>query len=112
MTTRLDYEQESPHKADSPLSYDVEEGELSSGSVRSSPGTIRDNASECSTQTDDYIDKSHPQETVTTMRVEVENKTSEHFTQTAFNQKTPQEIARIIYEKKLLNLNHRMEAET
>ena len=72
------------------LSYDVEEGELSSGSGRSSPGTIRDNASECSTQTDDYIDNSHPQETVTTMRVEVENTTSDYFTQTALNQKTPQ----------------------
>ena len=42
---------ESPYQADSPHSYDVEEGELSSGSGRSSPGTIRDNASECGTQT-------------------------------------------------------------
>ena len=63
MASRMDYEQESPYKADSPLSYEVEEGELSSGSGRSSPGTIRDNESECSTQTDDYIDNSHPQET-------------------------------------------------
>ena len=85
MTSRVDYEQESPHKADSPLSYHVEEGELSSGTGRSSPGTIRDRASECSTQTDDYIDNSHPQETVTTMRVEVENTTPEQFTQTALN---------------------------
>ena len=99
MASRMDYEQESPYKADSPFSYDEEEGELSSGSGHSSPGTIRDNASECSIQTDDYIDNSHPQETVTTMRVEVENRTSEQFTQTALNQKTPQGIARIISEK-------------
>ena len=99
MASRMDYEQESPYKADSPLSYDVEEGELSSGSGRSSPGAIKDNASECSTQTDELIDNSHPQETVTTMGVEVENTTSEQFTQTALNQQTPQEIARIISEK-------------
>ena len=99
MASRMDYENESAYKADSPLSYDLEEGELSSGSGRSSPGTIRDNASECSTQTDDNIDNSHPQETVTTMRLEVENTTSEEFTHTALNQKTPQEIARIIFEK-------------
>ena len=49
----MDYEHESPYKADSPLSYDVEEGELSSGSGGSSPGTIRDTASECGTPTDD-----------------------------------------------------------
>ena len=91
MVSRMDYEQESPYKADSLLSYDVEEGELSSASGRSSPGTIRDNAFEYSTQTDDYIDNSHPQETVTTMSVEVENTTSEQYTQTALNQKTPQE---------------------
>ena len=48
MASNMEYE------ADSPLSYDVEEGELSSGSGRSSPGTIRDNASECSSQTDEY----------------------------------------------------------
>ena len=65
----MKYENESPYKADSPLSYDVEEGELSSGSGRSIPGTIRDNATEFGTQTDDHIDNSHPQETVTTMRV-------------------------------------------
>ena len=46
MVSRMDYEQESPYKADSLLSYDVEEGELSSASGHSSPGTIRDNASE------------------------------------------------------------------
>ena len=48
----MDFEYESAYRADSPLSYDVEEGELSSGSGRSSPGTVRDNASTCSTQTD------------------------------------------------------------
>ena len=95
----MDYQNESPYKADSPLSYDVEEGELSSGSGRSSPGTIRDNACECGTQTDDHIDKSHPRETVKTMRVEVENTRCEQLTQTALNQQTPQEIARIISEK-------------
>ena len=95
----MDYKNESPYKADSPLSYDVEVGELSSGSGRSSPGTIRNNATECGTQTDDHIDNSHPQETVNTMRVEVENTRSEQFTQTALNQQTPQEIARIFSEK-------------
>ena len=99
MASRMDYEQESLYKADSPLSYDVEEAELSSGSGRSSPGTIRDNATECGTQRDDHIDNSIPQETVTTMRVEVENTRSEQFTQTALNQQTPQEIARINSEK-------------
>ena len=81
------------HEADSPLCYDVEDGELSSGSGRSSPGTIRDNASECSTQTDEY------NETVTSMRVEVDNSTTVQQTQTALNQPTPQEIARIIAKK-------------
>ena len=95
----MDYEPESPYKADSPFSHDVEEGELSSGPGRFSPGTIRDNASECGTQTDDHVDIIHPQETVTTMRVEVKNTRSEQFTQTALNQQTPQEIARIISEK-------------
>ena len=38
MATGMDYE--------SPYIYEVEEGELSSGSGRSSPGTVRDNASE------------------------------------------------------------------
>ena len=81
------------YDADSPLSYDVEEGELSSGSGRSSPGTIRDNASECSTQTDGY------NETVTSMRVEVHNSTADQQTQKALNQSRPQEIAHIIAEK-------------
>ena len=89
MASRMDYKIESPYKTDSPLSYDVEEGELSPGSGRSSPGTIRDNASDCSTQTDDHFD--HPQDRVTTMRIEVENVTSEQQTQT--NQCTPKEIA-------------------
>ena len=94
MASRMDYEIESPYKTVSPLSYDVEEGELSPGSGRSSPGTIRDNASDCSTQTDDNFD--HPQDRVTTMRIEVENATSEQQTQT--NQRTPQEIANHISE--------------
>ena len=94
MASRMDYEIESTYKTDSPLSYDVEEGELSPGSGRSSPGTIRDNASDCSTQTDDNFD--HPQDRVTTMRIEVENTTSEQQTQT--NQRTPQEIANHISE--------------
>ena len=89
MTSRMDYEIESPYKTDSPLSYDVEEGERSPGSGRSSPGTIRDNASNCSTQTVDLFD--HPQDRVTTMGIEVKNVTSEQQTQT--NQRTPQEIA-------------------
>ena len=72
----------------------MEEGELSPGSGRSSPGTIRDNASDCSTQTDDNFD--HPQDRVTTMRIEVENATSEQQTQN--NQRTPQEIANHISE--------------
>ena len=38
MASNMEYE------ANTPLSYEVEEGELSSGSGRSSPGTIRDNA--------------------------------------------------------------------
>ena len=93
MASRMDYEIESPYKADSPLSYDVEEGELSPGSGRSSPGTIRDNASDCSTQTDGHFD--HPQDRLTTMRIEVENATSEQQT----NQRTPQEIANHISEQ-------------
>ena len=94
MTSRMDYEIESPYKTDSPLSYDVEEGELSPGSGRSRPGTIRDNASECSTQTDNHFD--HPRDRVTTMRIEEENVTSEQQTQT--NQRKPQEIANHISE--------------
>ena len=91
----MDYEIESPYKTDSPLSYDVEEGELSPGSERSSPGKIRDNASDCSTQTDDNFD--NPQNRVTTMRIEAEKATSEQQTQT--NQRTPQEIANHISEQ-------------
>ena len=94
MASRMDYEIESPYKTDSPLSYDVEEGELRPGSGRSSPGTIRDNASDCSTQKDDNFD--HPQGLVTTMRIEVENATSAQQTQTG--QRTPQEIANHISE--------------
>ena len=94
MASRMDYEIESPYKTDCPLSYDVEEGELSPGSGRSSPGKIRDNASNCSTQTDDNFD--HPQDRVTTMRIEAENTTSAQQTQT--NQRTPQEIANHISE--------------
>ena len=48
MATGMEYE--SPYKSDSPFSYEVEEGELSSGSGRSSPGTVRDNASDCGMQ--------------------------------------------------------------
>ena len=59
MTSKMEY------LADSPLTYDVEGGELGSG--LSSPGTIRENASECSTQTDDYND------TMTTRRADVNN---------------------------------------
>ena len=83
------------YKADSPLSYDVEEGELSSG--RSSPGTIRENASECSKGTDDYNDS------VTTMTVEVDNDNTpqQPNNRTVLNQPIPLEIAR-----KLLNTGH------
>ena len=94
MASRMEHEIESPYKTDSPLSYDVEEGELSPGSGRSSPGTIRNNASDCSTQTDDNFD--HPQDRVTTMRIEMGNATSEQ--QTQANQRTPQEIANHISE--------------
>ena len=52
------------------------------------------NASDCSTQTDDNFD--HPQDRVITMRIEVENATSTKQTQT--NQRTPQEIANHISE--------------
>ena len=93
----MDYEPETPYRADSPLSYDVEEGELSSGSGRSSPGTIRDNTSDCSTQTDDRFD--NPHDRITTMRVEVECATSDQHTQTALNQPAPKEIAQVIKEQ-------------
>ena len=91
MASKMEYEPESPYKA--PLSYDVEEGELSCGSGRSSPGTIRDNNLECHKQTDEYV------ETVTSMRVELDNTNNEQYTQTALNQLIPQDIARIIAEK-------------
>ena len=87
MATGMDYD--SPYKADSPFSYEVEEGELSSGSGRSSRGTIRDNASDCGTQTDDQM--GNIDETVTTMRVHLDN--------TPENTQTPQEIARKIKNK-------------
>ena len=87
MATGMEYE--SPYKSDSPFSYEVEEGELSSGSGRSSPGTVRDNASDCGTQTDDQME--NISETVTTMRVHLDN--TQQITQ------TPQEIARKIKNK-------------
>ena len=60
----------------------------------SSPGTIRENASECSTQTEEYDER------LTTIRVEVTNEsTSEQQTQTAPDQPTPMEIARINREQ-------------
>ena len=90
MASSMDYEPESPYKVDSPFSYDVEEGELSSESGRSRPGTIRDNASDCSTQTNDQMGTTNDK--VTTMRVELNN-TPEQNTQ------TPQEIARKIKDK-------------
>ena len=96
MAHKMDYEPENPYRADSPLSYDVEEGELSSGSGRSSPGTIRDNASDCSTQTVDRFD--NPNDRITTMRVEMECATSDQHTQTALNQPAPKEIAQVIKE--------------
>ena len=83
----MDYD--SPYKVDSPFNYDVVEGELSPGSGRSSPGTIRDNASDCGTQTDDQM--GNTDETVTTMRVHLDN--------TPENTQTPQEIARKIRNK-------------
>ena len=86
MASKMEYE------ADSPLSYVVEEGELGLG--RPSPGTVRENASECSIQTDDY------NETMTTMRVEVNNdSTPEQQNQTALHQPAPLEIARINAER-------------
>ena len=87
MTSNMDYD--SPYKADSPFSYEVEDGELSCESGRSHPGTIRDCASECGTQTES--DMITDNEKVTTFRVELENN-PEHV-------QTPQEIARKIYNK-------------
>ena len=85
--TSMDYD--SPYKVDSPFNYDVEEGEVSPESGRSSPGTIRDNASDCGTQTDDQMGTTD--ETVTTMRVHLDN--------TPENIQTPQDIARKIRNK-------------
>ena len=87
MATGMDCE--SPYKSDSPFSYEIEEGELSSGSGTSSPGTVRDNASDCGTQTDDQM--GNISETVTTMRVHLDN--------TPETTQTPQEIARKIKNK-------------
>ena len=84
MTTGMEYE--SPYKSDSAFSYEVEDGELSPGSGRSSPGTIRDNALDCGTQTDDQME--NIPETVTTMRV--------HLNNTPQISRTPQDIARKI----------------
>ena len=81
MASNMDYE--SPYKSDSPFSYEVEDGELSCESGRSSPGTIRDCASECGTQTESNMITDN--EKVTTLRVELENN-QEHV-------QTPQEIA-------------------
>ena len=97
MAHKLDYEPENLYRADSPLRYDVEEGELTSGSGRSSPGTIRDNASDCSMQTEDRFD--NPNDRITTMRVGVECATSDQHTQTALNQPAPKEIAQVIKEQ-------------
>ena len=87
MASNMDYE--SPYKSDLPFSYEVEDGELSCESGRSSPGTIRDCASECGTQTESNMITDN--EKVTTFRVELENN-QEHV-------QTPQEIARKINNK-------------
>ena len=87
MASNMDYE--SPYKSDSPFSYEVEDGELSCESGRSSPGTIRHCASECGTQTESNMITDS--EKVTTFRVELENN-QEHV-------QTPQEIARKINNK-------------
>ena len=87
MASNMDYE--SPYKSDSPFSYEVEDGELSCESGRSSPGTIRDCASECGTQTESNMITDN--EKFTTFRVELENN-QEHV-------QTPQEIARKINNK-------------
>ena len=87
MASNMDYE--SPYKSDSPFSYEVEDGELSCESGRSSPGTIRDCASKCGTQTESNMITDS--EKVTTFRVELENN-QEHV-------QTPQEIARKINNK-------------
>ena len=82
-------EYDSPYKSDSPFSYEVEEGELSCESGRSSPGTIRDCASDCGTQTETTMITED--EKIKTFRVELDNKTE--------NVQTPQDIARKIQNK-------------
>ena len=82
-------EYDSPYKSDSPFSYEVEEGELSCESGRSSPGTIRDCASDCGTQTETNMIADG--EKIKTFRVELENETQ--------IVQTPQEIARKIQNK-------------
>ena len=82
-------EYDSPYKSDSPFSYEVEEGELSCESGRSSPGTIRDCASDCGTQTDNSMITND--ENIKTLRVELENETQ--------IVQTPQEIARKIQNR-------------
>ena len=82
-------EYDSPYKSDSPFSYEVEEGELSCESGRSSPGTIRDCASDCGTQTETNMITND--ESIKTLRVELENETQ--------IVQTPQEIARKIQNR-------------
>ena len=82
-------EYDSPYKSDSPFSYEVEEEELSCESGRSSPGTIRDCASDCGTQTETNMITDD--EKIKTFRVELENETQ--------IVQTPQEIARKIQNK-------------
>ena len=82
-------EYDSPYKSDSPFSYEVEEGELSCESGRSSPGTIRDCASDCGTQTETNMITDD--EKIKTFRVELENETQ--------IVQTPQETARKIQNK-------------
>ena len=82
-------EYDSPYKSDSPFSYEVEEGEMSCESGRSSPGTIRDCASDCGTQTETNMITDD--EKIKTFRVELENETQ--------IVQTPQEIARKIQNK-------------
>ena len=67
----------------------MEEGELSCESGRSSPGTIRDCASDCGTQTETNMITE--EEKIKTFRVELENETQ--------IVQTPQEIARKIQNK-------------
>ena len=82
-------EYDSPYKSDSPFSYEVEEGELSCESGRSSPGTIRDCASDCGTQTETNMITNN--ENIKTLRVELENETQ--------IVQTPQDIARKIQNR-------------